>query len=170
MSAPHADFILRTKLRMPQPARTPIARERLLARLGESLLPLTLISAPPGYGKTTLVTLLPALRREVTAWFQIDRLDSDPRRFVAHLICAVQEQIPGFGRDHLNDVLRREVGADPRDIVRFLNAVGELDRKLVLVLDDYHEISEPAVHDLVAELFERRPPGLALVMATRSEP
>jgi len=164
------DFVLRTKLRMPQPARTPIARERLLARLGDAPSPFTLVSAPPGYGKTTLVTQLPALQRDAVAWFQIDRLDSDPRRFVAHLIAAVQEPIPEFGREHLDDVLRREFGADSRDIVRFLNAVSELDRPLVLVLDDYHEIDDRSVHDLVAVLLEHRSAGLSVVMATRSEP
>src|SRR5499433_2562757 len=155
---------------MPWSARPPIARERLLTRLGETLSPFTLVSAPPGFGKTTLVTQLAAVRRDAVAWFQIDRLDSDPRRFVAHLLAAVQEEIASFGRDHLHEVLQREVGADQRDIVRFVNAVSELDRRLILVLDDYHEIDNPAVHALLAALLEHQPAGLAVVMATRTEP
>jgi len=134
-----SEFVVRTKLRMPRFARAPIARERLLARFGETLSPFTLVSAPPGFGKTTLVTQLSAARRDAVAWFQIDRLDSDPRRFVAHLLAAVQEEIPAFGRSHLDEVLQREVGANQQDIVRFINAVGELDRRLILVLDDYHD-------------------------------
>jgi LuxR family maltose regulon positive regulatory protein len=138
--------------------------------LGETLSPFTLVSAPPGFGKTTLVTQLSAAWRDAVAWFQIDRLDSDPRRFVAHLLAAVQEEIAAFGRDHLHEVLQREVGADQRDIVRFVNAVSELDRRLILVLDDYHEIDNPAVHALLAALLEHQPRGLAVVMATRTEP
>ncbi|HMG33256.1 MAG TPA: LuxR C-terminal-related transcriptional regulator [Blastocatellia bacterium] len=155
---------------MPWFARPPVVRERLLTRLGETLSPFTLVSAPPGFGKTTLVTQLAAARRDAVAWFQIDRLDSDPRRFVAHLLAAVQEEIAAFGQDHLHEVLQREVGADQRDIVRFVNAVSELDRRLILVLDDYHEIDNPAVHTLLAALLELQPPGLAVVMATRTEP
>lgn len=155
---------------MPRPARAPVARERLLTRLGGPLAPVTIVSAPPGFGKTTLVAQLVSTRRDAVAWFQIDRLDSDPRRFVAHLIAAVQEEVPEFGADHLRDVLRREVGADHRDIVRFINAVSELHRPLILVIDDYHEVDNPAVHNLLAGLFDHQPAGLAIVMATRVEP
>jgi LuxR family maltose regulon positive regulatory protein len=165
-----SEFVVRTKLRMPQATRTPVARERLLARLGETWSPFTLVCAPPGFGKTTLVTQLLAVRHAAAAWLQVDRLDSDPRRFVAHLLAAVQEEIPEFGRDLLDDVLRREVGADQRDVVRFINAVGELGRPLVLVLDDYHEIDSPAVHALLAGLLEHQPATLAVVMATGTEP
>lgn len=170
VTAVESQFIVRTKLRIPRFARQPIARERLLTRLGETLSPFTLVSAPPGFGKTTLVTQLSAVRRDAVAWFQIDRMDSDPRRFVAHLLAAVQEEVASFGRDHLNEVLQREVGADQRDIVRFVNAVSDLDRRLILVLDDYHEINNTAVHALLAALLEHQPPGLAVVMATRREP
>ena len=83
-----SELIVRTKLRMPRPARSPVARERLLTRLGGRLSPVTIVSAPPGSGKTTLVAQLVGLRRDAVAWFQIDRPDSDPRRFVAHLIAA----------------------------------------------------------------------------------
>src|SRR5262245_36392561 len=165
-----SQFVVRTKLRVPQFARAPVARQRLLRRLGETLSPFTLVSAPAGFGKTTLVTQLSAACRDSVAWFQIDRLDSDPRRFVAHLLAAVQEEIPAFGRDHLRQVLQREVGADQRDVVRFVNAIGGLDRRLILVLDDYHEIDNPAVHTLVAALLEHQPSGLEIVMATRREP
>jgi LuxR family maltose regulon positive regulatory protein len=165
-----SQFVVRTKLRIPRSVRAPVARERLLARLGQTLSPFTLVSAPPGFGKTTLVTQLAAAWRDAIAWFQIDRLDSDPRRFVAHLLAAVREGIPAFGSDHLHEVLQREVGADQRDIVRFVNAVNELDRRLILVLDDYHEIDNPAVHTLLAALLEHQPPGLAVVVATRTEP
>ena len=170
MTAVESESVVRTKLRMPRFARTPITRERLLARFGDTLSPFTLVSASPGFGKTTLVTQLVSARRDAVAWFQIDRLDSDPRRFVAHLLAAVQEEIAAFGRDHLHEVLQREVGADQRDIVRFVNAVSELDRRLILVLDDYHEIDNPAVHALLAALLEHQPPGLKVVMATRTEP
>ena len=170
MAVAQSEFVVRTKLRMPGFARAPIARERLLARFGETLSPFTLVSAPAGFGKTTLVTQLSAARRDTVAWLQIDRLDSDPRRFVAHLLAAVQEEIPAFGRDHLDEVLRREVGATRQDIVRFINAVGELERRLILVLDDYHEIDDPATHSLLAALLEHQPPGLAVVMATRTQP
>jgi ATP/maltotriose-dependent transcriptional regulator MalT len=79
-----SQFVVRTKLRVPRSVRAPVARERLLARLGQTLSPFTLVSAPPGFGKTTLVTHLSAAWRDAIAWFQIDRLDSDPRRFVSH--------------------------------------------------------------------------------------
>jgi LuxR family maltose regulon positive regulatory protein len=155
---------------MPRFARAPIRRERLLARFGDAPSPFTLVSAPAGFGKTTLVTQLVSAREEPVAWFQIDRLDSDPRRFIAHLLAAVHEEIPAFGRDHLGEVIQREVGADQRDVVRFVNAIGGLDRRLTLVLDDYHEIDNPAVHPLVATLLDHQPPGFAVVMATRHEP
>jgi ATP/maltotriose-dependent transcriptional regulator MalT len=79
-----SQFVVRTKLRIPRSVQAPVARERLLAWLGQTLSPFTLVSAPPGFGKTTLVTQLAAARRDAIAWFQIDRLDSDPRRFVSH--------------------------------------------------------------------------------------
>jgi LuxR family maltose regulon positive regulatory protein len=112
MTIERGEFIVPTKLRMPRFARAPIRRERLLARLGEAPSPFTLVSAPARFGKTTLVTQLASAWEDLVAWFQVDRLDSDPRRFIAHLLAAVQEELPAFGRDHLREVIQREVGAD----------------------------------------------------------
>src|SRR5262249_61325593 len=98
---------------MPRFARAPIARERLLARFGETLSPFTLVSAPAGFGKTTLVTQLSAARRDTVAWFQIDRLDSDPRRFVAHVLAAGPGEISPVWRGYLARVLRRRGRRQP---------------------------------------------------------
>ena len=69
MTPAQSELIVRTKLRMPRPARAPVARERLLTRLAGPLSPVTIVSAPPGFGKTTLVAQLIGLRRDAVAWF-----------------------------------------------------------------------------------------------------
>ncbi len=171
MTASPDALIVRAKLGMPRPAGRLVPRPRLLVRFGDGRLPpLTLICAPAGFGKTTLVGQLSALRDCPVAWYSIDRRDSDPQRFMAHLIAAVAEAVPGFGANHLQKVVRRESGADEGDIFRFANAVANLPHPLTLVLDDYHELDSPDAHALVAALLDHQPQSLSVVMTSRRDP
>lgn len=156
--------LLATKLRMPDPRPGQVARPRLAERLAEGLRlgrRLTLVSAPPGFGKTTLLREWAAASPRPTAWLTLDADDNDPARFVRYLAAAVG----GAGNTPPLD------GAPPQErLVALINALAAAGAELLLVLDDYQEIRSFAVHDLVAFLLLHQPANLHLAIGTREDP
>lgn len=154
--------VLATKLFRPARRSAVVARPRLAERLGDVRdHRLTLVSAPAGFGKTTLLAEWVA-RDEHTAWLSLDEGDDDPERFLAHLGAA----LAGVGLDP---------PADPADSAVLVNDLARAaherpNEHRVLVLDDYHVIRAPAVHEAVAFLLEHAPEQLHLVVATRADP
>jgi LuxR family transcriptional regulator, maltose regulon positive regulatory protein len=165
------EALLSTKLYPPPAPPKLIRRPRLLARLDEPT-PLILISAPPGFGKTTLLGEWRAARGAsmACAWLSLDPDDNDAPRFVAYLIAALQRVKPETGVT--GALLLQTSPATPLRtiLVSWLNDLSQLDSQVVLVLDDYHLINAQPVHDLVAFLLEHRPPALRVILITRNNP
>ena len=148
---------LGTKLNAPVGARRRVAREALVDRLVVSEpRRLTLIDAPAGWGKTTLLAEWAADRRERRgfAWFAVDRGDNDPVRFWAYAIEALRGVAPTVGTSSLPAL--GVSGTDPVEVVLppLINELAALDERLVLVLEDYHVITSAAVHEGVAFLLD----------------
>lgn len=167
--------LLTTKLHIPPPRPHLVPRARLLARLDEGLRRhrrLTLISAPAGYGKSTLLSawLAQPAAPVPVAWLTVDEGDNDPARFLAYLRAAFQQVGPEMGSD------LPELTASSRPLpatewlAALINRLAALPYPLLLVLDDYHLITAPPVHEIVAFLLDHLPANLHLVIATRADP
>lgn len=162
---------LKTKLQPPAMRQHQLPRPALSARLAEILrMPLTLVCAPPGYGKTT--TLVEWVRNAVVpvAWLTLDDSENDAVRFFHSLVLAVQIIYPDLGKSAqaaLNYPADDMLGVASR---LFVNDLVDLRSALVLVLDDYHIIHNQEAHNILAYLLEHHPPNLHLVIASREEP
>jgi LuxR family maltose regulon positive regulatory protein len=151
-----------------------VARPRLLERLDQGLSArLTLLSAPAGFGKTTLLSAWLAEFSSPAAWVSLDAGDNDPVVFLNYVIAALQTTEPEVG-EAARQVLRSPQSPSIESVLTLLiNELSMLVEDVVAVLDDYHVIDTPAVHDIVAFLLEHLPPppgGIHLVMATRVDP
>ena len=170
-TATAAPQLLATKLYVPRTRASLVARPRLFARLddGEHTL-LTLVCAPAGFGKTTLLAdWLRASGRPV-AWVGLDRADSDLARFLSYLVGALQMLAPDVGVGLLG--LLQAQPTPPTEILltALLNDLAALPYKSVLVLDDYHVLQAPPIHAALNFLLDHLPPTLQLVLATREDP
>jgi LuxR family maltose regulon positive regulatory protein len=174
MSAPAIPFVpLGTKLNPPTGARRRVARSTVVERLasGEPRR-LTLVSAPAGWGKTTVLAEWAADPRENRpfAWLALDVSDNDPVRFWGYAIEALRTIEPAVGSAPLAAL--GVSGTDPVEVVLppLINELAALDDRLVLVFEDYHLIQSPEVHAGVTFLLDRLPPSVELVIATRLDP
>lgn len=166
-----AAMILATKLYVPKPLPGAVARARLLERLDEGLRGrLTLISAPAGFGKSVLASQWAAACERPVAWLSLDAGDSDPTRFVAYVIAALQGIAPGAGGGALRALQSPQPPAVESVLTELLNDLAAAGVGGVLVLDDYHAVDAPAVDAALAFLIEHLPPGMQLVIATREDP
>jgi LuxR family maltose regulon positive regulatory protein len=165
--------LLETKLHVPRGRRNLVARPRLaeqLSRGTESAL--TLVSAPAGFGKTTLVAewlaTAPDDGRSV-AWLSLDARDNDPAAFWTYLVAALQAAEPalGAGARSLLQSLQSPVEAVVESLI---NDLSRLPNDIVLVLDDYHVVEAPDVQQGMAFLLDHLPPQAHLVIATRADP
>jgi LuxR family maltose regulon positive regulatory protein len=173
--------LLGNKLRVPVPRRQLVARPRLTDQLvvaSESMPRLVLISAPAGFGKTTVLTQWLASQTPGAAgggsvrvaWLSLDAGDADPRRFLMQLISALQTTSPQVGVDALT--LMGHDGAIPTEAI-LVSLVNDLDvaaEPTVVALDDYHVIDAGAVHDIVTFLLDNLPRQVTLAMTTRADP
>ena len=167
-------ILLRTKLFAPPPRRNLLARHRLLDRLDGALFPeirLTLVSAPAGFGKTTLMSAW--LRKPEIgqfAWLTLDKEDNDPVRFWRYLDAALQGIDPRLG-ESIRPSLFAPQPAPFRGIVTGLvNDILAVGVPFVLVLDDYHQIESDAVHEALNYLVDHLPSTVKLIILTRSDP
>jgi LuxR family maltose regulon positive regulatory protein len=163
--------IIRTKLHRPPVAPDILPRARLLESLNEGRQrPLTLVSAPAGYGKSTLASRWLEASDGRGAWVSLDEDDNDIRSFLAYLTAAVQAVFPDSCRKtrSLLDAPQLPPGSVLAGCL--LNDLDEVDESFILVLDDYHHIHESAVHDLVEELLRYPPRSMHLVLLTRRDP
>ena len=190
--------LLRTKLHLPSGRPHLVTRPRLVARLNEGLRrPLTLLSAPPGFGKTTLLsewvaTLTPSplpvgdkLGVRV-AWLVLDADDNDPVRFWSYFIAALGQIDAAIGSSSLGllqaptataleamlRALVNEIDSLPDDrAIEFIpSEIEGLRAGFILVLDDYHVIETPAIHQHLSFLLDHLPPQMHLVISSRADP
>lgn len=154
--------LLETKLNVPRGRRALVARPRLSERLSRGAeSALTLVSAPAGFGKTTLLTewLAAALADGGSAaWLSLDQPDNDPARFWAYLIAALQKAVPGVGAGALS-LLQSPQAPIEVVLATLLNDLGAISNDVVLVLDDYHVIDSRDVQDGMTFLLEHLPPA-----------
>ena len=163
--------LLETKLFHPRHRSGEVKRPALLARLDEGFdAGVTIISAPAGYGKTSLLAQWITRRSHRIAWVSLDREHRDPSRLLAYIIGAIRTTTNTFG-----EALSAAVG-EPRALyssaalTTFINEVARLPGRMVLVLDDYHLAHSEEGSELVSYLLDHRPPGLRVVIASRTQP
>lgn len=149
-----------------------MARPRLAARLATATASrLTLVSAPPGFGKSTVIAeWLAALDGGVRrGWLSLDAADDDPVRFWRYLAAALQVAEPDIGHDAL--AILADPGASiDRAVASLLNDLAALEGDLVLVLDDLHVVERREIHEMLAHVIDRAPPTTHLVITTRADP
>lgn len=170
--------LLTTKLYIPLPRPNLVSRPRLLKQLNEGLRldhRLTLVSAPAGFGKTTLLSEWGASLNHPIAWLSLDKTDSDLLRFTTYLVAALQA-LPG-GSDmmvSLRDDLLTNLQSQPllleERVSLLINEVARIPHDFTLILDDYHLIDNQDIHDGLAFFLDRQPPQMHLVIASRAEP
>ena len=163
--------ILATKLYLPRLRPNVVSRPRLLERLNEGLhCKLTLISAPAGFGKTTLVSEWLAGGTRPAAWLSLDEGENDPTRFLTYLVAALQTLAPTIGEGVLT-LLQSPQPPPPESILTaLLNDLTTIKDQFVLVLDDYHVLDAKAVDQALTFLVEHLPPHMHLVITTREDP
>jgi LuxR family maltose regulon positive regulatory protein len=163
--------ILATKLYIPPPRPKVVLRPHLIERLNEGLHhKLTLISAPAGFGKTTLVSEWIAGCERPVAWLSLDDGDNDPKRFLAYLVAALQTIAPNIGEGMLAVLQAPQPPPIKSVLTALLNEITLLPNNFILVLDDYHVIDSKLVDDAITFLLEHLPPQMHLVIATREDP
>jgi len=131
---------------------------------------MTLICAPAGFGKTTLISEWIAGWDRPAAWLSLDGGDNDPTRFVAYLVAALQTVAPNIGEGVLGLLQSPQPPPTQSILTALLNEISAIPNDFVLVLDDYHVIDARAVDDALAFLIEHLPPRMHLVVATREDP
>lgn len=165
------DSLLRTKLYLPSARPGLVARPRLTARLNGALTrPLALLSAPPGFGKTSLLSEWIEQRKPLVAWLALDADDNDPVRFWEYFIAALQQIDATAGS--LSLALLQSGMASPLDamLMTLVNEIDALGKELVLVLDDYHVIETPSIHQKLSFLLDHLPRNMHLIISSRADP
>lgn len=165
--------ILATKLYIPPPPFKTVARLRLLDRLNDGLAAgrkLTLVSAPAGFGKSTLVSEWLASCRRPAAWLSLDEQDSAPVRFLLYLTSAMQQISPGAGVEVLEILQSPQPPPVESILTALLNEFAAIPDSFVVVLDDYHVLDAPSIDDALTFLIEHLPPQMHLVITTREDP
>jgi LuxR family maltose regulon positive regulatory protein len=170
----HGDQLLLTKLSVPSARPSLVPRLRLSERLQEGLeRKLTLVSAPAGFGKSTLLS---AWIGELSddgrpfAWISMDSSDNDPARFWRYFVTAVDQLQPGSGETALALLGSPRAPSMEAALTTLLNELADLPTNAVLVFDDYHLIESQAIHEALAFLLAHLPPRLRLMIATRADP
>ena len=163
--------LLVTKFTIPPVRADLLPRAPLLERLDQSdALPLALLSAGAGFGKTTLLALWAAQRPHRVAWLSLDPLDNDPLRFWSAVLESLHARLPSIGLA----ALTQAQGQQPPQLIPFLtmliNELTTAGQEITLILDDYHVIDEPSIHASLQFLIEHAPACLHLVLSSRIDP
>jgi ATP/maltotriose-dependent transcriptional regulator MalT len=164
--------LLVTKLEAPAIDRGKVVRTRALERLASVLdYPLTVVNAPSGYGKTTLLAEWANETHAHVAWLALDENDNDPARFCAHLLAAFDRVAPGALAARLP--YEQNISAHLSDVplrTRLINALAAAEGEIALVIDDYHALSpdNEAIHDAMLYLVEHLPARVHVILLTRT--
>jgi len=163
--------ILATKLYIPPPRPNVVLRPRLIARLNEGLHGrLTLISAPAGFGKTTLLSEWIAGRKWPVAWLSLDESDNDLSQFLTYLVAALQTIDNHMGAGMLSILQSPQPLPAELFLTSLINVVAEAPQQFILLLDDYHRIEARPIHNALTFLLDHLPPQMHLAIASRSDP
>lgn len=180
--------LIATKLNIPQPRPNFISRSRLLKQLEDDLLgasgftrKITLVSAPAGYGKTTLVADWGTKLRNMPdskfvnqiptfCWLSLEEGDNDQVRFLVYFIAALKQVSERLGETTI--AMLQSQQPPPPDVLlaSLINDIVGTPSPLVLILDDYHLIHTPTIHQMLNFLIEHQPPQMHMVILTREDP
>ena len=163
--------LLLTKLFIPPPRPKIVLRSRLIERLNEGLgCNLTLISAPAGFGKTTLVSEWIAVCKRPVAWLSLGEGDNDLTRFLTYLVAALQTIAPNIGAGTLAALQSPQPPSTESILATLLNEIAAIPDHFILVLDDYHLIDSELIDQALTFLLDHLPPHMHLVITTREDP
>jgi LuxR family maltose regulon positive regulatory protein len=172
-----SDLLLKTKLSIPLVRKDLVARPRLVEKLNAGLRieggfarKLTLVSAPAGSGKTTLIADWFDDIGLRSAWLSLDEGDNDPARLLAYLIAALQQVDPRIGLGAGAMLGSPQPPPGETVLTSVINDLAEISQPLILAADDYHVIQNPIVHRQVGFLLENQPAQIHLVILTREDP
>ncbi len=163
--------LILTKLYVPPSRPGFVARPRLMEQLNEGVHSrLILISAPAGFGKTTLVGEWAAGYGRPVAWLSLDERDSDPSGFLTYLVAALRTIAPDTGKGVLAVLQSPQPPPIESVLTTLLNEISVASDDFVLVLDDYHAVDSKEVDEALAFMLEHLPPRMHMVIATREDP
>lgn len=168
--------ILETKFFIPKPVHDCVFRADLIKKLDSGLvpgIPLILLSAPAGYGKSTLLSewIESHGKEDISfSWLSLEETENDPIRFLIYVGISLKHCMPGITA-WINDLFAAPTLPDPEEIITLLiNQLNSLEKHLVLVLDDFHVIQQPILHSALEFFVDHLPPHIHLVLSTRSDP
>ncbi len=162
--------LLDTKLYIPSLRPDHITRTRLLSLIKVGLQgKLTLISAPAGFGKSTLVAMWARKSKALLGWVSLDAQDNDPVLFLTYILTAIKSA-GQVGDSILAEIQSSQRPSDEAMLKAWINEIANHPSKLILVLDDYHVIENPTIHHHIEFLLEHLPPNFHLIVNTRSDP
>ena len=173
---PLPTFFLRTKLLPPRPAPSLLPRPRLTERLEQNLAhAVTLVTAPAGSGKTTLVADFIRTGARPFVWYQLDQTDADPLVFLGYVTHGIRRLVPGFGDatvSYMHEAAKELAQAPERAVDVLLNEVlDSVEQQFILVLDDYHHLgAETSVHRVVDRLLAYLPDLIHVIIISRDMP
>ena len=174
-----SSFIVKAKLHRPRIAENRAQRVRAQQRLADALdRPFTLVSAPAGFGKTTLLCEWLASSERPNAWLSLDERDSDPATFLTYLVAAIRTLFPNACPETmalLHQLALPPVSATSAILSNEIDNLAEADvlapgQRFILVLDDYHHISHPDIHQMIDDLLLHPPRPLHLAIVARYDP
>lgn len=165
--------LLRTKLFPPPPRTNQVTRKSLLDKFTQAWrneVPCALVSAPAGFGKTTLVVDCARANGRAFAWLALDEGDNDLLHFWRYVDAALESVDSHIGEGLRPALYAAQTPSIQQIITGLVNDIINLDKQLILVLDDYHVIELPAIHESLNYLLDHLPPQMCLVIITRSDP
>ena len=168
-TAPAEAPILATKLFPPRLRDRMVRRRRLVSLLDQGS-DLVLVSAPAGFGKSTLLAEWLRRRDLAFAWLSLEAADAEPRRFLRYMSAALAPLAPGLEAAVAPYLRGPQLAPAEVVLLPLLNELSRLESPAVLVLDDYHTVEEAAVHGLMEYWVDHQPPNLRLVLSTRVDP
>ena len=163
--------ILATKLYVPKPRSDIVLRPRLVDRLNKGRHgKLTLLSAPAGFGKTTLLSAWLASGQYPTAWLSLEEGDQELQRFLVYFVAALQTLKADIGKNMLGALQSSPLPPIESLFSSLLNEIATIAHELIFVLDDYHLIDSEAIDQALTFVLEHLPPQMHVVIATREDP
>jgi LuxR family maltose regulon positive regulatory protein len=167
--------LLKNKLFIPPAHAALVPRPRLIQRMDQAWSSkLTLVSAPAGFGKTTLLSEWALASRQPVAWLSLDAGDNTPARFLSYLIAALQRVREGLGESLRSMLDTTQFGSAkmPPDTIfqDLINEIADLAQSFAVILDDYHTISEPSIHHVLGFFLDNQPGCMHLVISGRADP
>lgn len=163
--------IITTKFFVPSPTPNLVSRSRLLRRLERGLTgKLTLISAQAGSGKSTLLSEWTGQCDRTVCWLSLDERDNNPHRFLNYFISALQKVSSELGGNALSEIQTPQSLDSEFLLTGLINEITRIAKLFVIILDDYHVITEPEIQQMLLFLLDHQPPTMHLIISSRADP